>query len=170
MKEESVKQKISEFIDKASTFTEKAAHSMVEKTSKISSSIKDSIDDLQDIISKKWNETSPDELKAGDLVYAEHNINLENHKTILAGEIFMFQEDMVSQIKVPLYIPDINAAVEFARTNELYVFFKELMMEASKATDGRLTMEDIRSCHNKRLVQLQTPEPSAQQQTESATA
>jgi hypothetical protein len=169
MKEENVKQKISELIDKASIFTKEAAHSMVEKTSKISSSIKESIDDMQDVISKKWNEKSTDELEPGDLVYAEHNINLENYKTILAGEIFMFKEDMASQIKVPLYTPDVNRAVRFSRITELQTFFKELMIEASKRTDGRITMEDIRSCYNKRLTELQTPE-SNEQNAESTTA
>lgn len=135
-----LKNKATQFISLVSGLAEKKIHQIVDKGSEISSGIEKGVQDtyhtivtnLKDLI-ENFDEKQPGEFENGDLAISPVDIIYPGEITfvrpngdatkedniIRAGEVFEFDEKIISYIKTPLYEPDIKTAVCWARRDEI---------------------------------------------------
>ena len=137
-----IKKKASEFISLVSGLAEKKIHTIVElgaeQLSVIEKGIQDAyhtvVDNLEDW-TNRFREKEPGEFTNGDLAISPVDIVYQTKifsvnkngdttkqsetKTIKAGEVFEFKEELIPYLKTPLFEADTKAAIEWARLDEL---------------------------------------------------
>lgn len=137
-----LKGKASQFISLVSGLAEKKIHTIVElgaeQLSVIEKGIQDAyhtvVDNLEDW-TNRFREKEPGEFTNGDLAISPVDIVYETKifsvnkngdttkqsetKTIKAGEVFEFKEELIPYLKTSLFEADTKAAIEWARLDEL---------------------------------------------------
>jgi len=147
------KNKASQFISLVSGLAEKKIHSIVDKSSELSSGIEKGIQEAYQTIidnisdwTDRFSEKDPGEFTNGDLVISPVDVvypfgiftvnsngetNSESH-IIKAGEVFEFDEKLIPFLKTPLFEADTKAAIEWARLDELNKIHNILTSESWK--------------------------------------
>lgn len=124
--QDKIKNKASKFISLVSGLTEKTIHSIVDKSTEVSSVIEEAIikayndlhENLEDWVAN-LKEKQVDELENGDLVISPVDILINGSIKYKVGEVFELNVNEARFIKTPLFLADVKIAVKWARLNQI---------------------------------------------------